>query len=302
MEFRNVVIANPARLSIRHGQLCIAQSEEVLVPIEDICTLMLESRQVQISSAALETLAVRGVTVFFCDERHLPSAQLLSMNQFHRQKKLLYAQFSLGKPLQKQLWQMIVKQKIANQAQCLRLCGREGAEELEAMAAGVHSGDTRNTEATAAAFYFPRLFYNSFTRGDDLCAENAALNYGYAILRGCVARNLVMHGLEPCIGIHHHSELNQFNLADDLIEPYRPVVDLFVATNVYGQQSDERLTPALKRKLFNLTNALVMQGNKKLRVMTSVDRSAASLAASILNDCNQLELPLLIGLEEGRYE
>lgn len=298
MEFRNIIVSNPARLSLRHGQLCIAQEQEILIPLEDICTLMLESRQALITSAALEALAVQGVTVFLCDAQHLPSAQLLAFNQFSRKKKLLRAQIELGKPLQKQLWQAIVRQKIHNQAACLRLMGRDGAENLEELAEGVRSGDTKNTEAVAAAAYFPALFGTGFTRGTD-CLENAMLNYGYAILRGSIARNLVMHGLEPCLGLFHRNDLNSFNLADDLIEPYRPLVDLLVASQ---QHWDGELTPERKRVLFNLTNLLVVQKGKRLRAMTSIDHSAASLAASIEMGKNRLELPELIPLEEGRYE
>jgi CRISPR-associated protein Cas1 len=239
--------------------------------------------------------------VFFCDRQHLPAAQLLALNQFHRKKKLLFAQFEIGKPLQKQLWQEIVKQKILNQAACLRLCHKEGADELEDMAASVRSGDSGNVEAVAAARYFPNLFGAGFTRSEE-CLENAALNYGYAIIRGSIARNLVMHGLEPCIGLHHHSELNPFNLADDLIEPYRPLVDLFVARFDWDAYDTDELTPPLKRQLFHLTNYLMLQNDKKLRVMTSVDRSTAALAASILEGHNLLTLPELLPLEEGRYE
>lgn len=166
------------------------------------------------------------------------------------------------------------------------------------MADSVRSGDTGNTEAVAAAFYFPKLFGKGFTRGEE-CVQNAALNYGYAILRGSIARNLVMHGLEPCLGLHHRSELNQFNLADDMIEPYRPIVDLFVASQ---QLDGDELTPKLKKSLFNLTNYLVRHKEKRFRVMTSVDRACSSLAASVVEQENRLELPFLIPLEEGRYE
>ena len=301
MEFRNIIISNPARLSIRHNQLCIAQEQEVLVPVEDICTLMLESRQILISAAALETLAVQGVTVFFCDAQHLPSAQLLAFHQFARTRRMLFSQLAIGKPMQKQLWQEVVRQKIRNQAACLRYLELDGADRLEELAVSVRSGDPGNVEATAAALYFPRLFYPGFTRGEE-CPENAMLNYGYAILRGSIARNLVMHGLEPCIGLHHRSGVNPFNLADDLIEPYRPIVDLFVASQNTDDWDDDNLPPSIKRKLFNLTNYLVLQKGKRLRVMTSVDRCTASLAASIDMGENRLELPALIPLEEGRYE
>ncbi len=299
MEFRNIVISNPARLSIKHNQLCIMQEREALIPLEDICSVLLESRQIQISAAALERLAVSGITVFFCDEKHLPSAQLVAMNQFSRQHKMLYAQFEIPRPIQKQLWKCIVQQKINNQAACLRLSGKAGFEELEEMAQTVRSGDVTNVEAQAAAWYFPKLFGQGFTR-NDLCLQNAALNYGYAILRGAIARNLVMHGLEPCIGLQHHNQLNSYNLADDLIEPFRPLIDLYVAS-IPDTDSDE-LTPAIKRKLFNATNLLMLQNGKKMRVMYAIGRSAASLAKSIVNQENTLELPKLIGLEEGRYE
>lgn len=130
--------------------------------------------------------------------------------------------------------------------------------------------------------------------------QNATLNYGYAILRGAIARNLVMHGLEPCIGLQHHNQLNSYNLADDLIEPYRPLIDLYVS-GLADADSDE-LTPAIKRKLFNATNLLMLQNEKKMRVMYAIGRSTASLAKSIVNQENLLELPTLIGLEEGGYE
>lgn len=299
MEFRNIVISNPARLSIKHNQLCIMQEREALIPLEDICSVLLESRQIQISAAALERLAVSGITVFFCDEKHLPSAQLVAMNQFSRQHKMLYAQFELPRPTQKQLWKCIVQQKINNQAACLRLSGKVGFEELEEMAQTVRSGDVTNVEAQAAACYFPKLFGQGFTR-NDLCLQNAALNYGYAILRGAIARNLVMHGLEPCIGLQHHNQLNSYNLADDLIEPFRPLIDLYVSS--LPDTDGDELTPAIKRKLFNATNLLMLQNGKKLRVMYAIGRSAASLAKSIANQENTLELPALIGLEEGRYE
>ena len=162
------------------------------------------------------------------------------------------------------------------------------------MADTVHSGDSDNREAVAASFYFPALFGSEFSRGTDNL-QNAALNYGYAILRGCIARNLVMHGLEPCLGLHHCNEQNRFNLADDLIEPYRPLVDLFVSSRV---ACTGELTPGLKQQLFNLTSFLVQQGSRKFRVMTAVGRCCASLAACVTQQARRLELPELISLEQ----
>ena len=256
MEYRNIFLANPARLSVRRAQLVIEQAEAYTIPLEDISTILIESPQVTLTARAASALATHGVTVFFCDEKHMPCCQLLPINQFCRQRKLLTAQCEIGKPLQKQLWQQIVIQKIRNQARCLELAGRSGSEELRRLAGRVLSGDPDNREAVAAALYFPALFGNGFSRGTE-DSRNAALNYGYAILRGGIARNLVMHGLEPCIGLHHHSELNQFNLADDLIEPFRPVVDLFVAK--HAEEWGEDLSTAQKAQLLNITNYMVKQ-------------------------------------------
>lgn len=300
MEYRNIFLANPARLSVQREQLVIEQAEKFTVPLEDISAVLIESRQVLLSAHAAAALAGHGVTVLFCDDKHLPCAQLLPVNQYCRQRKLLMAQCDIGKPLKKQLWQQIVARKLQNQAACLRLSGREGWEELRQMAGRVLSGDSDNREAVAAALYFPRLFGPGFSRGDEADPRNAALNYGYAILRACIARNLVVHGLEPCMGLHHRSELNNFNLADDLIEPYRPIVDLYVAQHF--TEMDEVLTPGQKAGLFNLTNYLVRQAGRQYRVMLSIGRACAALADCITEQTPSPELPELIPLELHRYE
>ena len=299
MEYRNIFLANPARLSVRRAQLVIEQAEAYTIPLEDISTLLIESPQVILTARAASALATHGVTVFFCDEKHMPCCQLLPINQFCRQRKLLTAQCEIGKPLQKQLWQQIVIQKIRNQARCLELAGRSGSEELRQLASRVLSGDPDNREAVAAALYFPALFSNGFSRGTE-DPRNAALNYGYAILRGGIARNLVMHGLEPCIGLHHHSELNQFNLADDLIEPFRPVVDLFVAKHAEEWGGD--LSTAQKAQLLNITNYMVKQAEKRYRTFSAIGRTCASLANCFLGESQRLELPELLPLEMHRYE
>ena len=299
MEFRSVFIANPAQVSVRREQLVIQQAQEVTIPLEDIASLLVESQAVVISSAALQKLARWGVTVYFCDEKHLPAALLLPVNRHSRQLKLLKAQIAMSKPMQKRLWQAVVKNKIQNQAKCLELLGRPGAQDLRELARTVRPGDPDNCEATAAAWYFPALFGPSFTRGTD-CLTNAALNYGYAILRGAVARNLSIHGLEPCLGIFHHSELNQFNLADDLMEPYRPLVDLYVASN--RRNDGEGLTPPLKQQLFYLTNYVVQQNGKRYRMISAVGRMVESFARVAVQESKGLELPELRPLESYQYE
>ena len=299
MQFRNIFISTPASLSIKNEQLSIQQEHTVTLPLEDISGIMIDSPRVTITAYTLSQMALQGITVYFTDEKHMPAAQLLSMNQFSRQKKLLMTQFEMSKPLKKQMWQSIVRQKICNQAKCLELLELDGYDALYEMADHVRSGDSGNVEATAAAYYFKHLFGPDFTREQD-SVTNAMLNYGFAILRGAIARNLVVHGLEPCLGIHHHSELNQFNLADDLIEPYRPLVELYAAT-MLPKLAETELTPRLKQTLFNLTNYLVQQDGKRYRTMISIERCVEHLSESIQAGEDRLELPSLLPLEQYRY-
>lgn len=134
----------------------------------------------------------------------------------------------MKKPLAKRIWQSIVKRKVENQAACLTLAGSEGEQALKNLVDNVESGDRSFVESQAARMYFKFLYGSTFTRSSDNLI-NAALNYGYAIVRGQVARSLSAYGFLPSIGLQHHSEVNNFNLADDFMEPYRPVVDLLVA-------------------------------------------------------------------------
>ena len=299
MEYRSIFLANPAQLSVRNQQLVIRQGQEVSIPIEDISGLLIESQQATITSAAMQNLTEYGVTVYFCDEKHLPAALVRPMNRHSRQLKQIQSQIALSLPAKKRMWQSIVQQKIRNQALCLEFLECPRAVELRSIADDVRSGDPDNYEAIAAARYFPALFGTGFSRGEE-CVTNAALNYGYAILRGAIARNLVMHGLEPCLGIFHHSELNQFNLADDLIEPFRPLVDLFVATHIDPEETE--LRPAIKQNLFDLTNFLVSQNQKQYRSITAIGRSVESIVCVMQKREKELELPTLIPLKKYRYE
>ena len=299
MAFRNLVIESPAHLSVRNDQLLIRTGAEHSVPMEDISAVLLENRQNTITTAALSRLGQRGCAVFFCDERHLPCSVLLPYQQHSRSLSVLKSQLNATAPAKKRLWQAVVKQKIRNQGKCLELSGmKKAAEHLYALAARVSSGDTGNAEATAARYYFSALFGDDFFRGDDN-GINAGLNYGYAILRGCIARSLAVYGFQPALGIHHRSELNAFNLADDLIEPFRPIVDLLVLHSV--DPSDE-LTPEHKRLLFNCLNLDVLLGGQHHSVSYAIERTVQSLSAALSEKNAALILPELLPTKQHRYE
>ncbi|MGI6268833.1 MAG: type II CRISPR-associated endonuclease Cas1 [Acutalibacteraceae bacterium] len=299
MAYKNIVLASSATLSSKDNQLIIkSDCFNKSIPIEDISCVMVESHYVSISSYVLSKFSDYGVTLFVCNKEHLPTAVMLPINTHSRQLKMINLQYNQTKPFLKRLWQQIIISKIENQSRCLEFCGIEGHEKIRALRSRVQSGDTTNVEAIVASKYFKMLFGKDFTRSIEN-TTNAALNYGYSILRGVIARNLATYGFETSLGIHHCSELNNFNLADDIIEPFRPVVDLFVALNI-GENED--FTPEIKHNLFNLLNVDIKSGDKNHSVAYAIEKSVQSLSSCYNKVKEELVLPELAELRLHRYE
>lgn len=301
MGFRNIKIDNNVKLHIKNQQLEVDAGNIVQIPLEDINSILIENQSVTVSTYMLQKLADFGIALYVCDEKHLPNAVLLPLVCHSRHYKVLKNQIELGKPLQKRLWQQVIVQKIKNQALCLKLMNLEGSEELFRMPKEVQSGDRTHVEAKAAAFYFRSLYGLGFTRGDDHII-NSSLNYGYAIIRGMIARSIVCYGLEPSIGIFHHSELNSYNLADDMIEVFRPLVDLYVARKFDVSEVESALTPEIKRGLYGIINYdMSMKGEKRI-VSNCIDMQVASLASALQGKRTELDLPELMELQVHSYE
>ena len=299
MAFRSIMIESPAQLSLRDGQLVIRTEREHTVPLEDISALLLENNRSTITTAALARLGQCGCAVFLCDEKHIPCAVLTPYQQHSRALAVLRSQLDASEPLKKRLWQSVVKAKIGNQALCLRLAGKEEeAQALFSLAERVRSGDSENAEATAAQLYFPALFGGDFTRSEEN-GWNAALNYGYAILRGCTARTLSVYGFLPSLGVHHRSTLNAFNLADDLMEPFRPLADLLVHSSM---GPEDTLTAERKRMLFNCLNLEMLSGGQRHSVSYAIDREVQSLRRAFEEKQPELTLPILAELKQHSYE
>ncbi len=301
MGFRNIKIDSHVKLSIKNQQLNIETDIVRQIPLEDINCIIIENQTVTVSAYLLQKMADMGIAVYVCDEKHLPNAVLLPMVRHSRHFKILKYQIEAGKPLQKRLWQQIVVQKIRNQALCLAYLNLDGSEELMKMCKEVQSGDRTHVEAKAAAFYFKSLYGLGFSRGNDHII-NSALNYGYAIVRGLIARSIVCYGLEPSIGVFHHSELNNFNLADDMIEPFRPLVDLYVSQNYDMAESDNDLTPERKRGIFGIINYdMDVKGEKRI-ISNCIDMMVASYSSALQGKRSDLELPELMQLQVHSYE
>lgn len=300
MGYRNIKIESSIGLHIKNSQLIIGD-KGVSFPLEDINCVLIENQSVTVSSYMLQEFVKNEIALYVCDEKHLPNAVLLPLVKHSRHFKMLTRQIEVGKPLIKRLWQQIIVCKIKNQALCLKEMGLDGYDKLLAMTKEVQSGDKTHVEAKAAAYYFRALYGDDFTR-DNECIINSAMNYAYAIIRGLIARSIVCYGLEPSLGMFHHSELNSFNLADDLIEVFRPLVDLYVASHFDIAEVDSDLTPQIKRDLFNIINYdMSVKGDKRI-ISNCIDMIVYSYSGAIQGNRTDLELPELIPLQVHSYE
>lgn len=291
MTWMQVMITEPAKLSVRNNQLVIKKEKEVTIPLQDICSLTLENKSITLTQSVLGACSENRIILIACDQKKIPTGLFTSYHQHSRQLSVLEMQLALSKPLKKRLWQLIVKQKIENQAFSLNNLNKDGDLLLRSIIKQVESGDKTNREAYAAKVYFPKLFGKDFTRraSDE---RNKLLNYGYAIIRGAVARSLVAYGFTPCLGIYHDSKTNQFNLADDFMEVFRPLVDIHVATQV-----DFEWNVQTRANLVNLLNMETEISNSKYSVSVAVDEMIKSFVAVCRQqDYSYLKLPKLLPL------
>lgn len=301
MVWRSVVINRPARLKREHFSLVVEQEQSARVPFEDIAVIVLNHREITLTHPVLSACADYGIGLYSTGDNHQPNGVFMPFLQHSRATRMQRLQLDLDKPSTKRAWARVVQAKILNQARCMELLGVAGADRLASYARRVRSGDAGNLEAQASAYYFPQVFGRSFHRSQERWT-NAALDYGYAVLRGACARALVAHGMLPSIGLFHSSEQNAFNLADDLIEPYRPIVDLHVAQQ-HPPQDDGELQPADKVALVGLLNVDVAMPRGQMSVLASIEQAAQTLARLYDGGSEQvLELPGLIKLRQHAFE
>jgi CRISPR-associated protein Cas1 len=299
MGWRSVMISRPARLRREHYSLAIEQEETAYVPFEDIAIIILNHREINLTHPVLSACAEYGISLYATGDNHQPSGVFLPFLQHSRTNRLLRQQLDINKPLVKRAWANIIRRKVENQATCLRLAGCKGVDRLESYARRVRSGDTENLEGQAAAFHFVQLFGKNFHRAQGRWV-NSALDYGYAILRGAITRGLVAHGLHPTIGLFHDSEQNAFNLADDVIEPFRPLIDLHVFKHVPIIEGE--LTPADKAALVALLNVDIGMPQGKMSTLSAIEYAIESLVRMFDKGEDELELPALIGLQQHSFE
>lgn len=279
MGWRSVVIGNPAQLDFHQRALRVQQEGNTAhVPLEDISILLIEHTQVTLTSALLSALADAQIAVLTIGADHHPNGVLLPYHPHSRALKVMRAQLGTSLPTQKRLWRAIVQQKIRNQSAVLarHTDADRDRRALLAMADDVRSGDPDNFEGQAAQRYFRALWGDDFTRNQPRFV-NAALNYGYAVVRAAIARSLVAYGFLPAFGIHHRSEQNAFNLADDLIEPYRPLVDTHVLKS-WPLEPQRELSPKDKQQLVALLHRDISTTVMKQTLLAAVEATVVSLS------------------------
>ncbi len=279
MAWRGLHLSKPSRLSLADGQIVIAQEgEDVRLPIEDIGWVVLDTPQITLTTALIAACMDSGIAIVTTDSRHTPNGLLLPFHRHHRQAGIAAVQVAASLPLKKRLWQAIVQGKIANQAAALERCGGD-PRGLQAMVRLVGSGDPDNTEARAAREYWGRLFPD-FVRENAADRRNMLLNYGYAVVRSALARACVASGLLPSLGLHHASATNPFNLADDLMEPFRTFVDALVwEISDRGRSADGE--PALRERR-ELAAVLLRESRLGAETATLLIASARSAVSLVL--------------------
>lgn len=293
MGWRIIQITKPCRLSVKDKQLLYVPQEgdELKIPLEDISVLILENKQVSFSNYLFSELSEYDIVLFSCDGSHLPSGVFFPFHNHSRYSEIAWQQVEMSEPLKKRLWQEIVKAKINNQAMCLEIFNCANFVKLREISKLVQSGDVKNSEAFAANVYWKSLWEN-FNRNDENDIRNSALNYGYAIIRGCMARSIVGAGLLPCFGVHHANKLNQFNLVDDLMEPFRPFIDYQV--NKMDVVGKTELTSLDKNYLVSILTQNCIFNKEEISLLKACESAAISFVKSLKQkDVKYLQIPIL---------
>ena len=297
---KTIEIATPGtRLSVSHRQLVIERPElaKATTPIEDIGVLIVDDRRATYTQSVFIELLSAGATVMVTGHDHLPAGMMLPLDAHHVQTERHRAQIEASEPVRKQIWRALVSAKLAQQG-CVLDHFKPGPNGLAAMASRVRSGDPDNLEAQGAQRYWPLLFGKDFRRDRDAEGVNAALNYGYAVVRAALARAIVASGLIPSLGVFHRNRSNPFCLADDLFEPYRPYVDwrvkLLTIERTEPLSLDDR---SIRAALLSLFNETILVADRKLPLLLALQASAAALSRALTGEDRTLVLP--VGLPLG---
>lgn len=259
------------------------------VPLDDIAAVIANAHGLSYTNNLLVALAERGAPFVLCAANHNAVGMLLPIEGNFEQSRRIEAQIAATLPTHKRLWAAVVRSKLEQQASALEAAGAPTAP-LLALVRKVKSGDPENMEAQGARRYWGLLFGNGFRRDQNGDGLNALLNYGYTVLRATTARAIIAAGLHPGIGLHHSHDNNAMRLVDDVMEPFRPVIDIKVWQLWHG--GEQILTPETKRALVRTLYDDMQSSAGATPVMVCVQKLATSIAQVYLGQRDKLDLPL----------
>lgn len=289
---KSILLENKASISTKNLQLVIkTENRESSIPIEDIGFIVIDHPEIYLSIPAINLLVENNTSVIICNASHLPNGMFLNLNSHHIQQEIFKNQINASVPLKKQLWQQTIIEKITNQGILLQNVTAK-TNNFEFLASKVLSGDSSNMEGVAASFYWKVFFEQKFKRERFGDYPNNFLNYGYAILRAATARALSGSGLLNTLGIHHKSKYNAFALADDIMEPFRPIVDEKVA-EIMQNYSEQELNTQIKAELLQILTRTVYFKDEKSPLMVALQKTASSLQQCYTGDRKKIKYPKL---------
>lgn len=285
-------------LNQRRGFLVVSEGKTELaeVPLDDISVLMLSAKGVTVTKDAMMALLERGSPIVLCGKKYSPESIIIPLFGNYEFSGRLHVQLGASLPLKKQLWKQIVQEKIRNQSVSLTLFGlNETARCLDVIAKEVVSGDSTNREGYAAREYWGCFFGKEFSREiDSEEGINVLLNYGYAVLRGMTARAVCSVGLHPSLGLHHKNQKNNYCLVDDLMEPFRPLVDVFVKEFLEEHPNVTELSEWKRYVISKLPSVDVETDRGLSPLIKALEYYAFSLYESFLEKENRLCIPTLL--------
>lgn len=294
---RSIYIGNPAYLKLKDEQMCIMEPEsgqmKGRVPVEDLGILMLDHHQITISHQLIQKMMGNNVVIVSCDAHHLPHGIMLPLYGHTQHSNRIKDQMEASEPLKKQLWKQTVECKIKNQKEVLVKLGNYYAP-MAGYQNNVKSGDITNMEGIAAQHYWKYLISLDFLRQRFGNAPNQFLNFGYSVLRSIVARAIVETGLFPVLGIFHKNKYNPYCLADDLMEPYRPFIDLLVMNFLEKNPETEELTKDFKAYLLQIATKDVKIDGLTRPLLVAVKTTASSLYKCYTGEKRQIFYPELL--------
>ena len=294
--WRSVIIYNGEWLSVQDNWLVVSfeDNTEKKIPLEDLYCVVIDNKDINLTVPTLSQFAKHRIHLILTDEKHLPVAQMYPLNTNYHCYRIQKKQLNMSDDFKGEVWKLITQRKIENQAICLEnsWAERDVVNRMRQLASEVMAHDEGNREGICAKLFFRNLYGTSFIRFSD-DDTNAILNFGYAIIRSGVAKSLVAHGFNCGIGVHHISETNEFNLADDFMEPLRPLVDEWIAKN--PDSLSEGLSKFVKNELVGLVNSEVLFDGKTMKVRYAIDSMVKSFVTALESqNPNRLVLPEIL--------